>query len=491
MTMTNQIIQKLEHDSMTDLQFFALELAEWKTSTARNEMILGERYYSGDHDIVRRMRTAIGKSGKLEPMHNVPNSRIIDNQYAKHVDQKKNYILGKPLTFSAENNGYITAVKQVLGHKFTRTLKNTICDALNGAIAWIYPYYDKTGKLIFRAFKPYEVLPFWSDTAHTELDCAARLYQIEVYKGSHKEIVERVDIFQPDGVTSYIWERGVLIPDTEKQSYITAVDQNGVEQPYNWERIPLIPIKYNAAEIPLIRRVKQLQDAINLILSDFVNNMEEDVRSTVLILKNLDGTDLSEFRHNLTAYGVIKVRDSNDLPGGVDTLTIEVNSTNYKVVLDLLKKALIENARSYDGKDDRLSGAPNQMNIQSMYSDIDLDANDMETELQAAFEDILWFVNKYLQNSGMGDFEGEDITVTFNRDMLINESEAIANCAKSVGIISTETIVAQHPWTSDVAREMEKVLAEKAEQLEYAEAFTSDADTTSKPPTKGGVVGEK
>ena len=54
----------------------------------------------------------------------------------------------------------------------------------------------------------------------------------------------------------------------------------------------------------------------------------------------------------------------------------------------------------YDAKDDRLSGNPNQMNIQSMYSDIDLDANDMETELQAAFEEILWFVNATLPISG-------------------------------------------------------------------------------------------
>lgn len=36
------------------------------------------------------------------------------------------------------------------------------------------------------------------------------------------------------------------------------------------------------------------------------------------------------------------------------------------------------------------------MNIQFMYSDLDLDANDMETEFQAAFEDILWFVNAHL-----------------------------------------------------------------------------------------------
>ena len=216
-------------------------------------------------------------------------------------------------------------------------------------------------------------------------------------------------------------------------------DSKGNEQPLNWERFPLIPIKYNPKEVPLIRRGRSLQDAINLLQSDFVNNMEEDVRNTVLVLKNYDGQDLGEFRRNLTTYGAIKVRTVEGTDGGVDSLEISVNSENYKTVLELLKKALIENLRSYDAKDDRLSGTPNQMNIQSMYCDIDLDANAMETELQASFEEILWFVNTYLANTGKGSYESEDITVIFNRDILINESEAIDNCSKSVGIISDET----------------------------------------------------
>ena len=40
------------------------------------------------------------------------------------------------------------------------------------------------------------------------------------------------------------------------------------------------------------------------------------------------------------------------------------------------------------------------MNIQSMYSDIDLDANGMETEFQAAFEELLWFINQRFQQQG-------------------------------------------------------------------------------------------
>ena len=64
-----------------------------------------------------------------------------------------------------------------------------------------------------------------------------------------------------------------------------------------------------------------------------------------------------------------------------------MNSENYKVVLWLLKDAIIENARGYDAKDERMGGNPNQMNIQSMYSDIGLDANGIELEFQASMEE--------------------------------------------------------------------------------------------------------
>lgn len=59
--------------------------------------------------------------------------------------------------------------------------------------------------------------------------------------------------------------------------------------------------------------------------------------------------------------------------GGVESLGVTVTAANYQAVLELFKKALIENAGGYDAKEDRLSGNPNQINIQSM-SDIDLDA---------------------------------------------------------------------------------------------------------------------
>jgi SPP1 family phage portal protein len=191
-----------------------------------------------------------------------------------------------------------------------------------------------------------------------------------------------------------------------------------------------------------------------------------------LIIKNYDGENLADFRYNLAQYGAIKVKTIDGAAGDVDALNVEVNSDNYKVLLELLKKALIENAMGYDAKNDRLLGNPNQMNIMSMYSDIDLDANGMETEYQASFEDLLFFVNAHLANTGGGNFKDADVEIIFNRDMLINEADIISNVKNSVGLLSTESLLAQHPWCDDVAAEIKRLDAEKQKAIdEYANAF--------------------
>ena len=78
---------------------------------------------------------------------------------------------------------------------------------------------------------------------------------------------------------------------------------------------------------------------------------------------------------------------------------------------------------------------------------------------------VLWFVKQHLKAS----FNEDDIDIIFNKDILINESQAIEDCQKSVGILSTETIVAQHPWVNDSKAESEKIKREKERSIEEIE----------------------
>lgn len=451
---------------LTDEQFIVKEINRFKQSQRRKEMLDGEKYFDGCHDILTRERTVIGKDGELEVVKNLPNNRIVDNQYKKMVIQKSNYLLGQPFTIQCDNEVYLKILKQFLNKRFMRTLKAVGEDSLNCGIGWLFPMYNDKGEFIFKRFRPWEIIPGWKDAEHTELEYFIRIYEVVGYVGNTEKIIEKVEVYDESGVSYFeLTDGGKLLPDGEQHVPYFSIEDQG----FNWTKIPLIAFKYNNKEIPLIKMVKSLQDGLNLIESNFQNQMEEDPRNTILVVVNYDGENLGEFRRNLATYGAVKVRTVDGAGGDVRTLQVEVNSENYKSIIELFKKAIIENAMGYDAKDERMAGTPNQMNIQSMYNDIDLDANGMETEYQASFEDLLWFLNMHLFNVGMGDFEQEEVEIIFNRDMMLNEGEVIDNISKSAGIISDETLVAQHPWVDDPQAELERLEEQKKKQQEEFE----------------------
>lgn len=497
-----RIIFEGRRNLLKNEEFIVKEIQKFMVSRRRKEMLDGERYYSGRHDILSKKRMVIGENGELEEVKNLPNNRIVDNQYGKMVDQKKNYLLGQPLVFKTENELYAKLLKQIFNKQFMRIIKNVGEDALNEGIGWLFVGYDEHGQFTFKRIKGFEIIPGWKDAEHTILDYAIRIYPVIAYEGKTPKTIYKVEVYEEKGIYRFIYEGGRLYQDDNPfENYFMVIETddqgNEIQQGWNWSRIPLIPFKYNSNEIPLIKKVKTLQDGLNTILSNFQNNMEEDARNTILVLVNYDGEKLGEFRRNLAQYGAVKVKTIDGAAGDLKTLQVEVNSDNYKVIIELFKKAIIENAKGYDAKDDRLSGNPNQMNIQSMYSDIDLDANEMETEFQASFEQLLWYVNAHLFNIGCGDFEQEEVEIIFNRDILISEGEAIDNCQKSVGLLSDETIIANHPWIDDPRAEMEKLEAQRKKEQEEADLYRNafemgmqNKDPT-KPDDKGGGVDEE
>ena len=188
---------------------------------------------------------------------------------------------------------------------------------------------------------------------------------------------------------------------------------------------------------------------------------------------------------------MIKVTTVDGVQGGVEALKVEVNAENYKAILMQLKRAIVENGRGFDAKEERMDGDPNQMNIESMYTDIDLDVNGMETEFQAGFEKLKWFIDQYLIHTGEADYTEEDVEFVFNRDIFINEDAKIDNCVKSVGIISNKTILSRHPWVTNVQHELNQIAEDKQAELAEMEAtLQMQAENTPKPNNSNNGGGE-
>lgn len=451
----------------SDIHKLEVVLRAWLDSPQRKEQLLAEQYYLGNQDILKREKKVIGADGNLTSINNVTVNRIVDNVYAKLVNQKTSYCLGKPITIATSDDDYLKLLTKIFNKRNHRTLRELAQFAVNEGIAYIYPYYNADGEFKFAVFPAHEICPIWRDKRHHELESAMRYYPEEVFDNNGGvTLVYHVDLFTTYGITHFRYQGGSLVIDEQAHTDYMYVENVG----YNWKKLPIIPFKYNSEELPLIRRVKTLQDALNEVMSNFKDNMDEDPRTSILILKNYDGTNIPEFRQNLATYGVIKVTTVDGVQGDVDALKVEVNSSNYQALLMQLKRAIIENGYGFDAKEERMDGDPNQMNIESMYTDIDLDVDAMESEFQAGFEELKWFIDQYLIHTGNPDYTEEDVEFIFDRDFFINENAQIDNVMKSVGLVSKKTLLSHHPMVTNVLREMQLIEEEEQAELEKTKA---------------------
>ena len=426
-----------------DQEFTWLEgrISEWLDSDIRNLQIDGYAYYHGEQEIYNKTRTAIGADGDSSTLTNLPNHQICNNLTAYAIDQKSNYMFSKPTDISSDNDAYLNKLKLIFDEIFQRSFKQLGKDTIIGGVGWEYPTI-KNNKLTFRTIKSYEILPFWKDEEKTEVEFAVRYYE---YYTTTAEKRRMVDIFTESGIFHYKWT-GKLIPDevpVEPYIKLKYLDEQSkvIYIPRSWGKVPLIPFRVNPSMTPFLSRVKCLQDAINELMSQHEDNLSEDARNTILIVTNYDGTDLNSFRKNLSEIGVVKVTTVDGVEGGVQALKVDVDSSSYEIVLKQLNKAFFLNARCFDPDSDLMSSRPNETNILQLYSSINLDANDIESEVKASFKSLKYFIDEWFMAKGYGDFSDDNFEISLNRDIIIDESSRVDMMVKLAPYVSKHTFL--------------------------------------------------
>lgn len=435
-------ITKLKKEEL--VKYIDAKIAEFQLK--KEEMQESIRYYNYEQDILLKKRWTIGKEGKMQSIENLPNARIIDNQYKKAVDQKVNYLFSQLPSIKCDDEKYQELVQDLYDNRFLRTLNKVALESYLCGISWLYISNDN-GELSMTKMDSTEIIPIWQDRNHESLDAIIRVYQTEEYKDGNIKMIDKVALYTKDDVRIYLRDKDYT--EIKEEGYL---EKDGLR--YSFEEIPFIYFKSNSSEMPLLKRVKSLQDAINAILSNYYDNMLEDPRNTIMILKNYDGQDLGEFRQKLAQYGAVKVSTGVDgADGDVNTLEVNVNSENYRLILDLLKEKLIENAMAFDMKSDKTSNAPNELNIKSMYSDMELDANQTALEFTASLEHLERFL-KLIKNIKDDKLIS---TTEFKRNLMVNDEATINMIIQSEGLLSKKTLLSHHPFVDNVDEEIKAI----------------------------------
>lgn len=489
-----QLAMKIEMeatDGQPQRDFLEANINEWLSSFRYKRMVEAQRYYENENEILKRERTVIGRNGEMVKAPYLANNKLPHAFMRKLTKQKIGYLLSKPFAVTSDDENFAKALADYIDKNFYRLFKNGGQEAIIKGIGWLQPYYDEEGTLRFKRIPSTEIIPFWKDIDHTILEAAIRIYDVEVYTGQEKSIVQHVKFFTPEVIYNYMRDKDGLVPDPEApieynfqvQLPVEATEENPepTAQTENvmWGRIPLIPLKYNVEEDSLLKYVKPLIDDYDRRTSDASNTLEDEPNK-IKVVKDYDGTDKGEFVYNLAKYRTLFLRGT----GEVTTLDATVDHTALDTHLERTRRDIYEFGGGVDTQHKEIGNATG-VALKFIYADLDSDCSDFAAELSWAVEQICWFIKQDMILKGIGDFTEASVDTTFNTDISINETETIDNISKSVGLVSNKTLLKNHPFVDDVAEEEKQIAIEQEEAMKRTEAelaLTNGALTTSGAP---------
>ncbi len=440
---------------LTQAELIKIYIDEFNNSKERKLMLKGEKYYKAENDIINRKIYRYENEKPIED-ETKANNKLIHSFMHEQVEDKVNYLLVKPYTMECKDTGYLDKVLTTLGKRFQKRLAQLGTETSNKGIAWLHVYIDKKGNLKHKKVPSEQVIPLWVDNDHEELQALIRYYEVETYEGKEKKIITKIEYWTPETVDYYILKDDIVILDSEKyldieDDYVGHFAANNV--PGSWEKVPYIPFKNNDYELPDLQFVKSLIDNYDISRSDIANLLEE-IKNVIYILRGYDGEKLGDFVRDLAYYHGIKL--DADEHSGVDKIENNLNIEAAEKHYQQLRKDIYDFGQGVDKNSDKLGNSPSGIALKFIYSGLDLKCNAMEDSFKWGFEQLLYFVNKYLEVTKQ-PVSDKEISIVFNRDIAINESQAITDCQNSKGVISNKTIITNHPWVKNVETELSQI----------------------------------
>ncbi|MBU8594063.1 phage portal protein [Bacillus subtilis] len=441
-----------------------------KHELERDRMLEGVAYYMNQADIKKRLRYFY-EDGVRKIDTEKPNNRISHSWHKLLVQQKVQYLVGKPITFNADDSKFLKLVNDFVNEDFDDCIQELLKNASNKGREWLHPFVDEEGKFDFIRIPAEEVIPVYETTKKRKLLYAIRYYDM---KNIDDEFTRKVELYTDEQIFYYVEYNGALVQDfaykNNPESHFYDKQGNG----YGWGKVPMIEFKNNEEGVSDLIFYKDLIDAYNGNISNNANTFDE-MQDIIFELINYSGDDLSEFMTNLRHYKAVAVGEG----GGFNMKTAEIPIDSANTHLDRLEENIYRFGQGVNNNPDKVGNSPTNVAIKNLYSLLDLKANEAERKFRPALHAFFWFFTEYLKMTDQGEYDPTLLQMTFNRSRMTNELEEVQMGSQSTDI-SKATRLAHHPWVDDVEAELKRI---KDEEEEYRNSMPPLTDI---PTDTGG-----
>lgn len=435
-----------------------------RTSEKKRDMGDGVRYYDAKHDILNKDFRKYLIDGTEYIDEDAANNRVPNPFHQELVDHKAEYILSNQVSITSDNEKLKAKIEDFANDYFFDTLNNLTVNASNKGLEWIHYYVNNEGEFDYIIIPAEEIIPDYDASFKRRLNSVLRYYKVDKIvddSGKFKSIT-KVEIWSDVDVEYFIeTEKGDFIRDPEEEvnpkPHWSVKFKQGEKIVSSTSRSfgvpPFIKLQNNNSEKTDLKSVKPLIDVYDLIFSGFANNIE-DIQDAIWNLKEFEGTDLKEFMTNMRKYKAIKTSGT----GGVEPHTLEIPVDAKNKLLEIIEANIYRFGRGVNMSDENFDGDQSGVAIQYKYSRLDLKANAIIKNLKTLIRELFRAWMKF-QDNGF-KMKDKDLKITFSKAMLTNIKEQIENCQNSIGIISEETVLENHPFVKDTEKEIERKKAE-------------------------------
>lgn len=201
-------------------------------------------------------------------------------------------------------------------------------------------------------------------------------------------------------------------------------------------------------EPSLYDELKEFVDAYELLWSRKQDALADMPNSPIVVTGYLDDPD--QFVNRVREDGVIFL--SKD--GSCDEMRVRTDYSEIDNQLNRLKAAIYDIGCAVDMAT-AVVGNTSSVALRLLYVDLESKAYQLADALLEAIKRAL-----AVNNLGLSQTEIDELDVVWSFNSIVNENDAIMNCTQSQNLISLETMLAHHPWVTNVAEEVDRLAKE-------------------------------
>nr|DAN56591.1 MAG TPA: PORTAL PROTEIN [Caudoviricetes sp.] len=435
-----------------------LKAHSYKTELTRLEIIKLVNKHKGELSRLLKLkemyenRNSIKK--RYQPDLSKPNNKV-SHPYADYiVNSIVGYFMGKPVTYSFNENQEITTLFDDLYKYNDESAENTqlATDASIYGVACELLYLDKELNPRFKAISPLESIAIYDTSVEENLIGFIRHWKAEDVDNRDIDYVE------------YYNEKKIIKFTTNDNSVLE-------EQEHFWGDVPVVVVENNKDLCSDFDKVVDLIDALDKVVSDTANDFEMFTNAIMVVQGVKLDKEVFEKLKEMRLMNLVSDSEKNTI---IDAKYLykdlpDTALENYKnrLVDDIHKFSAVPNM-SDENFANNLSGVSMQFKLSSL----EFKCATKESYFRKALLRRIELICNVLSLLGKLNIKTDEIIksvdIRFTRNTINNNDELVTRALQLSTILSKETLLENLlPFIPSVEEELERLNKEKEEAISF------------------------